>query len=36
MLTMNDMVCIYITKRRIYGGDAEKCRVKVRHAVMVV
>lgn len=30
------MVCIYITKRRIYGGDADKYRVKVRHAVMVV
>ena len=29
------MVCIYITKRRIYGGDAYKCLVKVRHAVVV-
>ncbi len=30
------MVCIYITKRRIFRSNADKYRVKVRHAVMVV
>ena len=29
------MVCIYITKRRIYGGDVETCLAKVRHSVAV-
>ena len=29
------MVCIYITKRRIFRSNADKYRVKVRHAVAV-